>query len=62
MRDITEEFVVPSDEDYEQVLEGKAVFISNNLENKTTAMTKLNSLVDTYLYISRNIDSEIYVI
>ena len=59
VRDITEEFVVPSDEDYEQVLEGKAVFISNNLENKTTAMTKLNSLVDTYLYISRNIDSEI---
>ncbi len=59
VRDITEEFVVPSDEDYEQVLEGKPVFISNNLENKTTAMTKLNSLVDTYLYISRNIDSEI---
>ena len=58
VRDITEEFVVPSDEDYEQVLI-KPVFISNNLENKTAAMTKLNSLVDTYLYISRNIDSEI---
>ena len=59
VRDITEEFVVPSDEDYNQVLEGKPVFISNNLENKTTVMTKLSSLVDTYLYISRNIDSEI---
>ena len=58
-RDITEEFVVPSDEDYNEVLEGKPVFISNNLENKTTAMTKLTSLVDTYLYISRNIDPEI---
>ncbi len=57
--DIREEFVIPSDEDYNQVLEGKPVFISNNLENKTTAMTKLNSLVDTYLYISRNIDPEI---
>ncbi len=57
--DITDEFVIPSDEDYDQVLEGKPVFVSNNLENKTTAMTKLNSLVDTYLYISRNIDSEI---
>lgn len=59
VRDITDEFVVPSDEDYDLVLEGKTVFISNNLENKTTAMTKLNSLVDTYLYISRNIDPEI---
>ena len=59
VRDITEEFIAPSDEDYDQVLEGKQVFISNNQENKTTVMTKLTSLVDTYLYISRNIDSEI---
>ena len=59
VRDITDEFVVPSDEDYDQVLEGKPVFISNNLENKTTVMIKLTSLVDTYLYISRNIDPEI---
>ncbi len=59
VRDITEEFVIPSDEDYDQVLEGKPVFVSNNLENKTTVMTKLTSLVDTYLYISRNIDPEI---
>ncbi len=59
VRDITEEFIIPSDEDYDLVLEGKPVFVSNNLENKTTVMTKLNSLVDTYLYISRNIDPEI---
>ena len=59
VRDITEEFVIPSDENYDQVLEGKPVFISNSLENKTTAMTKLASLVDTYLYISRDIDTEI---
>ena len=59
VRDITEEFVVPADEDYDEALEGKPVFISENLENKTTVMTKLNSLVDTYLYISRNIDPEI---
>ena len=59
IRDITEEFVIPSDEDYDQVLEGKPVFITDNLENKTTVMIKLNSLVDTYLYISRNIDTEI---
>ena len=59
VRDITEEFVIPADEDYDQALEGKPVFISASLENKTTVMTKLNSLVDTYLYISRNIDPEI---
>ena len=59
VRDITEEFVVPADEDYDQALEGKPVFVTGNLENKTTVMTKLTSLVDTYLYISRNIDEEI---
>ncbi len=59
VRDITDEFIVPADEDYDQALEGKPVFISDNLENKTTVMIKLTSLVDTYLYISRNIDEEI---
>ena len=59
VRDITEELVIPADEDYDQALEGKPVFITDSLENKTTVMTKLTSLVDTYLYISRNIDSEI---
>ena len=59
VRDITEEFVIPSDQDYDQVLEGKPVFITDSLDNKTTVMTKLTSLVDTYLYISRNIDPEI---
>jgi two-component system, NtrC family, nitrogen regulation sensor histidine kinase NtrY len=59
VRDISEEFIVPSDEDYDQVLAGKQVFVTDNLENKTTVMTKLTSLVDTYLYISRDIDTEI---
>ena len=59
VRDISEEFIIPTDEDYDQALDGKPVFISYNLENKTTVMTKLTSLVDTYLYISRNIDPKI---
>tara|TARA_B100000963_G_scaffold348543_1_gene356230 strand:+ start:120 stop:1838 length:1719 start_codon:yes stop_codon:yes gene_type:complete len=59
VRDITEEFIVPADEDFDQALEGKPVFITDNLENKTTVMTKISSLIDTYLYISRNIDPEI---
>ena len=58
-RDITDEFVIPSDQDYDQAIEGGSVFITNNLDNKTTVMIKLTSLVDTYLYISRNIDTEI---
>ena len=40
VRDISEEFIVPADEDYDQALEGKPVFISNSQENKTTVMTK----------------------
>ena len=59
VRNVAEEFVVPSDEDYDQALEGKPVFVTDNLENKTSVMTKLTSLVDTYLYISRNIDEKI---
>jgi two-component system, NtrC family, nitrogen regulation sensor histidine kinase NtrY len=59
VRDITEGFVVPLDEDYNQALERKPVFVSNNLNYKTTVMLKLTSLVDTYLYISRDIDPEI---
>jgi two-component system nitrogen regulation sensor histidine kinase NtrY len=59
VRDITEEFVVPAEEVYNQALEGRPVFVEDSLENKTTVMMKLTSLVDTYLYISRNIDEEI---
>ena len=59
IRDSSDEFIVPSDENYDIALDGKSVFISNNLDNKTTVMIKLMSLVDTYLYISRNIDPDI---
>ena len=40
VRDITDELVIPSDVEYDQVLEGKPVFIADSLENKTTAMIK----------------------
>ncbi len=59
VRDSNEELIIPSDDDYDQALNGKTVFISKSLENKTSVMIKLTSLVDTYLYISRNIDPEI---
>ena len=52
-------FVKPTEKEIDLALEGLPVLISNTIENKTSAMIKLNSLIDTYLYISRNIDPEI---
>ena len=52
-------FVKPSEEEINRALEGVPVPIINNIENKTSAMIKLNSLIDTYLFISRNVDPEI---
>ena len=46
-------------EEINKALKGFTVLISNNLDNKTSAMIKLNTLIDTYLFISRNTDPEI---
>jgi two-component system, NtrC family, nitrogen regulation sensor histidine kinase NtrY len=54
-----EEFSIPSEDNYNLALDGNSVFVANVLENKTSVMLKLNTLVDTYLYISRNIDKDI---
>ena len=53
------DFTKPSDDEFNKALEGVPVLVSSNEEGKTSAMIKLNSLIDTYLYISRNIDPEI---
>ncbi len=53
------EFNIPSEKDFDLALEGLPVPISNNFDDKTSVMIKLNNLVDTYLYISRNIEPEI---
>lgn len=52
-------FIKPSDEEINNAIEGFPVLISNNIKDKTSAMIKLNNLIDTYLLISRNVDSEI---
>ena len=57
--DNIENFSKPSEDEINQALEGLPVVIINDIENKTSAMIKLNSLIDTYLLISRNVDSEI---
>ena len=57
--DDTANLTRPSEEEFNKALEGFPVLIINNIENKTSAMIKLNSLIDTYLFISRNVDQEI---
>jgi len=52
-------FINPTDLEFNLAFEGAPVLITNNAENKSSAMIKLNSLIDTYLFISRNIDPEI---
>jgi len=52
-------FLKPNEDEINQALEGLPILITNKIENKTSAMIKLNSLIDTYLLISKNIDPEI---
>ena len=52
-------FINPTEEEFNKAIEGFPVLITNTIKNKTSAMIKLNNLIDTYLFISRNVDSEI---
>ena len=52
-------FLIPSKEEYMQATEGMPIIVINNSENKTSSMVKLNNIIDTYLYVSRNIDENI---
>ena len=52
-------FIKPSDTEFNLALKGIPVLIKNNQKDKTSAMMKLDSLIDTYLFISRNIDPEV---
>jgi len=56
--DITK-FKKPTEQEINKALEGVPILITNDTENKTSAMIKLNSLIDTYLFISRNVDQNI---
>ena len=55
----SDDFSIPGEETFDEALKGAPVIIPGNFENKTSAMIKLNSFIDTYLYISRNIDPNI---
>ena len=55
----SDNFSVPGEETFDEALKGTPVVIPGNIENKSSAMIKLNSFIDTYLYISRDIDPDI---
>ncbi len=55
----TSNFTIPVEEIFDEALKGSPVIIPGNIDNKTSVMIKLNSFIDTYLYISRNIDPKI---
>ncbi len=54
-----EQFNSPIEEDFLKAFQGFPVSISNNSEYKASVMVKLNTLIDTYLYLSRNVDPQI---
>ena len=59
VRNVEDIFILPTEEEFNIAIEGLPVIITSNQENKTSSMIKLNSLIDTYLYISRNVDNQI---
>ena len=54
-----DDFIIPLEDDFNSSLEGNPVLITSSLDTNTSVMIKLESLVDTYLYISRNIKPDI---
>ena len=54
-----DEFKIPSDEEFDLALKGKVVSIKFSAENKTSVMLKLDNFIDTYLYISRNVQPQL---
>ena len=54
-----DEFLVPSEEIFEKSLDNNPVSIDLSKENKTAFIIKLNNFIDTYLYISKNIQPQL---
>ncbi len=53
------EFKIPSDEYFNAALEEKPVSVDRSQEKKTAFMIKLNNYIDTYLYVSKNIQPKL---
>ena len=56
---IHDEFILPSEEEFDIALEGKPVTVIGSGENKASVIIKLDNFIDTYLYISRNVQPKL---
>jgi two-component system nitrogen regulation sensor histidine kinase NtrY len=54
-----DKFTTPSDEEFNKAFEGKTVSIDRSMEKKTAVMVKLNNFIDTYLFVSKNIEPKL---
>ena len=54
-----DQFVLPSESEFDSALSGKPIPINVSSDNKTAFMLKLNNFIDTYLYVSRNIQPQL---
>ncbi len=54
-----DEFIVPTDEEFDLSLEGKPIQVIGLNENKAAVILKLDNFIDTYLYISRNVQPKL---
>ena len=54
-----DEFSTPSEEEFDLALQGKPVPIIGLGDNKASVMIKLDNFIDTYLYISRNVQPKL---
>tara|TARA_B100001996_G_scaffold310065_1_gene251765 strand:- start:1083 stop:2864 length:1782 start_codon:yes stop_codon:yes gene_type:complete len=56
---IDSELSIPSEEEFDLALEGKPIPIIGSGENKASVIIKLNNFIDTYLFISRNVQPQV---
>ncbi len=54
-----DQFITPSEEIFDKTLDGNLVSVDRSKENKTAYIVKLSNFIDTYLYISKNIQPQL---
>tara|TARA_Y100001958_G_C21232723_1_gene558643 strand:+ start:64 stop:1842 length:1779 start_codon:yes stop_codon:yes gene_type:complete len=54
-----EQLILPTEGEFDTALDGKPVPINVGSDNKTAFMLKLDNFIDTYLYVSRNIQPQL---
>ena len=57
--DSSQEFIPPPEEAFIKSLDGKPIRITDPVTNRTSALVKLNSFIDTYLYIVKFMDPKV---